>query len=97
MLDAHRTIKAHLNKYLEKGCDVLVSYIRYFINHIDLVIIESENIGSALKIFETINQRGVGINAMDLVKNLLFSKANEKDFEKIKDTWKNHCITAKLW
>ncbi|MFV4926050.1 DUF262 domain-containing protein [Acinetobacter baumannii] len=94
MLDAHRTIKAHLNKYLEKGCDVLVSYIRYFINHIDLVIIESENIGSALKIFETINQRGVGLNAMDLVKNLLFSKANEKDFEKIKDTWKK--ITALL-
>lgn len=94
MLDAHRTIKAHLNKYLEKGCDVLVSYIRYFINHIDLVIIESENIGSALKIFETINQRGVSLNAMDLVKNLLFSKANEKDFEKIKDTWKK--ITALL-
>lgn len=94
MRDAYKTIKNHLNKYLEKGCDMLVSYIRYFINHIDLVIIESENIGSALKIFETINQRGVGLNAMDLVKNLLFSKANQKDFSKIKDIWKR--ITALL-
>ena len=34
--------------------------------------IGTEDLGSALKIFETINQRGVGLNAMDLTKNLLF-------------------------
>src|SRR5690606_31142693 len=52
-------------------------------------IIRSENLSSALKIFETINQRGAGLNAMDLVKNLLFSEADEADFQKIKDLWKD--------
>src|SRR5690606_15458850 len=66
----------------------LISYARYFLTKIELVVIESENLSSALKIFETINQRGTGLNAMDLVKNLLFSEAKESDFQKIKDTWK---------
>src|SRR5690606_33919608 len=46
------------------------------------------DIGSALKIFETINQRGASLNAMDLVKNLLFRQANESQFSTIKETWK---------
>ena len=50
-----------------------------------MVIIQPDNIGSALKIFETINERGVGLDAMDLLKNLLFSKDNE--FKRIKMIW----------
>ena len=53
-----------------------------------MVIIQPDDVGSALKIFETINERGVGLNAMDLLKNLLFSNSNEEDFKKIKDIWK---------
>ncbi len=48
----------------------------------------STDVGSALKIFETINERGVGLNPMDLLKNLLFTQINKKDFAKLKDMWK---------
>jgi uncharacterized protein with ParB-like and HNH nuclease domain len=88
MEQAYGRIKDHLNSYLTIDTNSLVSYARYFLTKIELVVIKSENLSSALKIFETINQRGSGLNAMDLVKNLLFSKANEADFQKIKDTWK---------
>lgn len=88
MEQAYGRIKDHLNTYLNIDTNSLVSYARYFLTKIELVVIKSENLSSALKIFETINQRGSGLNAMDLVKNLLFSKANESDFQKIKDTWK---------
>lgn len=67
----------------------LLKFLKYFITKIEIVVIESENLSSALKIFETINQRGSGLNAMDLVKNLLFSEADEKDFEEIKNIWKD--------
>jgi hypothetical protein len=93
MQQAYNCIKDHLNGYLESdkddaGVDTLVAFARYFLTKIELVLIESENLSSALKIFETINQRGAGLNAMDLVKNLLFSQAKESDFQKIKERWK---------
>ncbi len=88
MAQAHAKLKTHFEGYLKEGLGNLTSFVRYFLTKIELVVIESENLSSALKIFETINQRGAGLNAMDLVKNLLFSEANEADFQKIKDTWK---------
>lgn len=38
--------------------------------------------------FETINDRGVGLNAMDLLKNLLFMKTSSEDYPRLKDRWK---------
>ncbi|MCY2687570.1 DUF262 domain-containing protein [Salinimicrobium sp. TH3] len=89
MESAYEKLFAHFEKYKEVSTEGLVDYAAYFLMNIELVIIESENLSSALKIFETINQRGAGLNAMDLVKNLLFGQANESDFEKIKSTWKD--------
>lgn len=89
MREAYERIKSHLQQHLTKSLDDLADYAYYFLTKIDLVVIESENLSSALKIFETINQRGAGLNAMDLVKNLLFSKAKGNDFARIKDKWKD--------
>jgi len=88
MQEAYDKLKIHFEQILSESLDNLIDYVRYFLSKVELVIIESENLSSALKIFETINQRGAGLNAMDLVKNLLFSQANTSDFEKIKDIWK---------
>ena len=93
MQQAYGCIKDHLNSYrvaddANAGVESLVAFARYFLTKIELVLIESEDLSSALKIFETINQRGSGLNAMDLVKNLLFSQAKESDFQRIKDRWK---------
>lgn len=88
MREAYQCIYDHLQTYYNIGLNNLVSFARYFLTKIELVVIESEELSSALKIFETINQRGAGLNAMDLVKNLLFSQVKEKEFEKIKSLWK---------
>lgn len=89
MREAYEHIRLHLQQRLDTGLEALAEYARYFLTKIDLVVIESENLSSALKIFETINQRGAGLNAMDLVKNLLFSKAKDNDFARIKAKWKD--------
>ncbi|KFC20320.1 DUF262 domain-containing protein [Chryseobacterium sp. FH1] len=88
MEQAYYKIKNHLESYLNDSVESITNYAKYFLTKIELVLIESENLSSALKIFETINQRGAGLNAMDLVKNLLFSKAKPADFNHIKDIWK---------
>lgn len=88
MRDAYELIRSHFQKVLDVSLDALISYVGYVLTRIELVVIQSENLGSALKIFETINQRGAGLNAMDLVKNLLFSEAREAEFGQIKATWR---------
>jgi hypothetical protein len=42
----------------------------------------------ALKVFETINDRGVGLNAMDLLKNLLFMRTGANEYPLLKERWK---------
>ena len=54
----------------------------------------STDVSSALKIFETINERGVGLNPMDLLKNLLFTQVKPEEFTRLKAEWKK--ITAPL-
>jgi hypothetical protein len=95
---AYERIHQHLDVHERASLAQLCEFARYVFTQIELVVIETESIGSALKIFETINQRGVGLNAMDLVKNLLFSQADEGDFQAIKAHWKalgEHLKTAK--
>lgn len=54
----------------------------------------SADVSNALKIFETINERGVGLNPMDLLKNLLFTQVKPAEFGSLKTEWKK--ITAPL-
>ena len=89
MEKAYNKIKLHHQSYLDESLESLLSFAKYFLTKIELVVIESENLSSALKIFETINQRGASLNAMDLVKNLLFSTAKPADFITIKEIWKD--------
>jgi Protein of unknown function DUF262/Protein of unknown function (DUF1524) len=74
----------------EFGDDVsaLRTFYGYLTNKVKLIRIHTEDVAKALKIFETINDRGVGLNSMDLLKNLLFMKASRAEFEKLKDLWK---------
>ncbi len=85
---AYNRMKSHFDLYLKEGLSQLVDYVGYFLTCIEIVVIKPENLSSALKIFETINQRGTNLNAMDLVKNLLFIEADEDEFDYIKKTWK---------
>lgn len=88
MKKAFDTVSDFLNDFKSNNEGILLNFISYFLANVEMVVIKPDNLGSALKIFETINERGVGLNAMDLLKNLLFSQARFEDFEAIKKTWK---------
>jgi hypothetical protein len=60
----------------------------YLTNKVKLIRIQTKDVAKALKIFETINDRGVGLDSMDLLKNLLLMKASRADFERLKVCWK---------
>lgn len=81
---------ATLYGYLKDNYDDTVKlkkYWGYLANNVVFIQI-STDVSSALKIFETINERGVGLNPMDLLKNLLFTNVRQDQFTQLKDDWK---------
>jgi len=79
-----------LYRYLQSNFNdqnKLRKYWGYVANNVVFIQI-STDVSSALKIFETINERGIGLNPMDLLKNLLFTHVKTQEFTKLKDEWK---------
>jgi hypothetical protein len=79
-----------LYRYLKDNYDdvpKLKKYWGYLANNVVFIQICTD-VSSALKIFETINERGVGLNPMDLLKNLLFTQVKQTQFTLLKDEWK---------
>ena len=84
------TAYATLHDYLTDNYDdtaKLKKYWGHLANNVVFIQI-STDVSNALKIFETINERGVGLNPMDLLKNLLFTNVKQDRFTRLKDDWK---------
>ncbi len=92
IINAYTTVYQYLKfNYQETG--ILKKYWGNLSNNVVFIQI-STDVSSALKIFETINERGVGLNPMDLLKNLLFTNVKLDEFTKLKNEWKK--ITSPL-
>lgn len=88
ILNAYSSVTAFLTQQFGENTDALRIFYGYFINKVKLIRIQTEDVAKALKIFETINDRGVGLDSMDLLKNLLFMKSDQDEFETLKKVWK---------
>lgn len=92
LVSAYSTIYRYLEDNYEDASK-LKRYWGYLANNVVFIQI-STDVSSALKIFETINERGVGLNPMDLLKNLLFTQVPQVQFTQLKNEWKK--ITSPL-
>ncbi|HLK08940.1 MAG TPA: DUF262 domain-containing HNH endonuclease family protein [Candidatus Angelobacter sp.] len=63
-------------------------FFTLFTTRVKLIRVITPSQAGALRVFETINNTGVGLTPMDLLKNLLFRKVNASEFQNIKDGWK---------
>lgn len=63
-------------------------FLGLFKTRVKLIRIVTPSQTSALRVFETINNTGVGLDSMDLLKNLLFRKVKREQFGKVRDNWK---------
>ena len=92
ILNAYDVIYRFLKNNYD-GEDKMKKYWGYLANKVVFIQISTE-VSNALKIFETINERGVGLNPMDLLKNLLFTQVTPEHFSQLKDEWKK--VTSPL-
>jgi hypothetical protein len=86
---AYDTIREFLSTTFEGDRASILRFYGYLTNKVKVIRIETPTIAKALKIFETINDRGVGLDAMDLLKNLLFMNAKGQEFAELKSVWKS--------
>lgn len=88
LANAYVAIREFLKDKFGEDTQAIRRFHGYFTNKVKLIRIQTPDVSRALKIFETINDRGVGLDAMDLLKNLLFMNAKADQFRKLKDEWK---------
>ncbi|MDJ0516864.1 MAG: DUF262 domain-containing HNH endonuclease family protein [Trichodesmium sp. MO_231.B1] len=67
----------------------LKKFYAYFVKNVKLIRVKTASVSHALKIYSTLNHRGLPLDDMDLLKNLIFAKAKQTNYDKIKVKWKN--------
>lgn len=89
--DSHGYIMDFLNSTFntEEEFSQIKKFLGYFLNKVKIIQIETPEIGKALKIFETINERGISLDQVDLLKNLLFIQIPRKQFPKLSNYIEN--------
>lgn len=89
IVHAYWTIRKLFDLSFQRDERRLRKFYAFFTKNVKLIRIRTNSVAQALKIFETINDRGKGLDAMDLLKNLMFMHAKQAEFDKIKLRWKN--------
>lgn len=88
IITAYHTIQAFLAREFGGDLSYLKRYYAYFTQRVKLIRVKTASLAHALKVFETINDRGVGLDSMDLLKNQMFIQARPSEFDVLKNEWK---------
>lgn len=88
LVEAYNCIEQFVNDNINNDENELKALFMYFFRKLKYIQILTPDINDALKIFETINDRGAGLNPMDLLKNLVFRHAGRQNFDRLKERWK---------
>lgn len=93
IIDAYQIIKSYfdakiLNERDTIAYQILKDFQNFILRSLEIVKIEVEDDADAFLIFETLNDRGLALSSVDLIKNKLFKNcANRADFNDIKNSW----------
>lgn len=87
LFEAYHAIYDFLSNQTISDDQELKAIFMYFYKKLKYIQIKTPDINDALKIFETINARGAGLNSMDLLKNLIFRQVRRDQFDRLKAKW----------
>lgn len=78
--------------FYEKNSE-LSNFLSYFMNSVLFSVVSTDDLGNALFIFQTLNDRGVGLAPTDLLKNLLLMNDKHNKTDQIVKRWKEFIDT----
>ncbi len=86
MVQAFTCVRDFLKEY--ESSVALKQFAADLQNKVGLVRIETSDMQKALVVFETLNDRGVGLDAFDLLKNLLYKEvSNDQTSNQLTEIW----------
>ncbi len=86
--EAYNTIIAFLGSEFENDPQAVRHFRAAIDSGIQIVRIQTHSVADALRVFETINDRGVALDPVDLLKNLLFQQASQQQYGALKERWR---------
>jgi hypothetical protein len=84
ILLCQREVETIAGKEQEAGLFELVKYLKESVKTVQLVVPDEAN---AFTVFETLNDRGLDLSILDLVKNYVFGKCGEDRLREIQKNW----------
>jgi hypothetical protein len=88
LIRAYEICDAFIGDTFGTDAERLYAFFSFLWTDVELVDVKTVDMQQAFTVFETINFRGVTLNATDLMKNLLFKEANPSDRKVLTDRWK---------
>jgi len=97
ILGCYKTFKRLVNeKFEEVGTEWLKSYYNTLNQRAKIIRLDVQQAKDAYKLFETINNRGLGLSATDVLKNFILghaAKLSDEKLEVVKNLWTKLIIT----
>lgn len=86
LLNAYKTIQRWL---MDKGVNSAYKFYLKLNESVNLVQITASSYSHARTIFSTINARGLGLDALDIVKDILYQNVDEAQSDRLFDIWED--------
>jgi uncharacterized protein with ParB-like and HNH nuclease domain len=86
LLRGYRTISKWLDDSYQSP-EELRAFLVYFVSKVMFIRIQAINVSEAMRLFETINERGVRLDAVSLLKNMMFMNTPEAEYLDLQDGW----------
>lgn len=89
ILNAYREIRSFLRTTFGKDQKRVETFYSYLTDNTKVVRIRTGSVALALRLYESVNQRGVRLDAMDLLKSLMFVHTPRDEYEQLRAKWKS--------
>lgn len=89
ILNAYRFVRKFFETEFGEDQSVIRAFYVYLTRNVKLSRVKTISVGHALKVFETMNNRGVGLDTMDLMKNLMFMHTPPAKYHILRNKWKD--------
>ncbi len=89
LVTAHALCADFLVEQFGEDFERLDAFFTFVWKDVEMITIHTEDMRTAFTIFETINDRGVGLDAMDLLKNLLFRQTPVASRNSLAAKWRD--------
>lgn len=94
MLDVAYSANEFLGNFDDDGRE-FIEFVDFLLSKVSVIVTITQNLGSAFKVFETLNDRGVKLLPEHLIKNYIMMRLKDNDLKLCHDRWEQFLTELK--